>query len=119
MLKQGFGVGLVLVVGLVLRTSSVAFTQDKPARPERGERHPQIQGAMHALRNAERHLERAEHHFGGHRAKALELVKQAENELEAALAYAKANPEKGTKRAPGGTPAPGGGTPTMPAPKTQ
>ena len=57
MLKRGFGVGLVLVVGLVLGTSSVAFTQDKPARPERGERHPQIQGAMHALRNAERRSE--------------------------------------------------------------
>src|SRR5438445_6063730 len=108
-----------LVLGLVLGVSSLAFTQDKPARPERGERHPQIHAAMLATHVAARHLERAEHDFGCPRAQALELVKQAENELEAALAYAKANPEKGTKRAPGGTPAPGGGTPTMPAPKTQ
>ena len=80
---------------------------------------PFIFPGTRALNVAARHLERAEHDFGGHRAKALELVKQAENELEAALAYAKANPEKGARRAPGGTPAPGGGTPTMPAPKTQ
>ena len=118
MLKRRSAVA-ALVLGLVLGVSSLAFTQDKPARPERGERHPQIHAAMRALNVAARHLERAEHDFGGHRAKALELVKQAENELEAALAYAKANPEKGTRRAPGGTPATGGGTPTMPAPKTQ
>ena len=108
-----------LALGLVLGVGSLAFAEDKPARPQRGERHPQIHAAMRALNVAARHLERAEHDFGGHRAKALELVKQAENELEAALAYAKANPEKGTRPAPGGTPATGGGTPTTPTPKTQ
>ena len=35
-------------------------------------------------------IEKAEHHFGGHRAKALELVKQAEGELKQAVEYAKA-----------------------------
>jgi hypothetical protein len=109
-----------LALGLVLGVSSLAFTQDKPARPERGGgRHPHIHAAMRDLHRAARQLEEAEHDFGGHRAKALGLVKQAEQELEAALAYAKANPEKRTRPAPGGTPATGGGTPTTPAPKTQ
>ena len=118
MLKRRSAVA-ALVLGLVLGVSSLAFSQDKPARPERGERHPQIHAAMRALNVAARHLERAEHDFGGHRAKALELVKQAEQELDAALAYAKANPEKRTRPAPGGTPATGGGATTPPAPPKQ
>ena len=114
MMKQRSAVAVLLAVGLVLGGSSLAFTQDKPARPERGERgpHPQIHAAMRALNMAARHLEHAEHHFGGHRAKALELVKQAERELHEALAYAKAHPEE-TKK-PGAGPAPG---PMTPAPK--
>ena len=115
MLKRSVVLTVLLTFGLVLGASSLAFTQDKPARPERGERgpHPQINAAMRALNMAARHLEHAEHHFGGHRAKALELVKQAEKELHEALAYAKANPPKGA-------PAPGGAAPTpVPAPKKQ
>jgi hypothetical protein len=109
----------VLVLGLVLGASSLAFTQDKPAKPERGERHPQIHAAMRALNVAARHLEHAEHHFGGHRAKALELVKQAEGELRQALEYAKEHPEEGGKPAARRAPAPAGGATTTPAPKTQ
>jgi hypothetical protein len=103
---------VLLALGLVLGGSSLAFTQEKPGRPERGERHPQIHGAMRALNVAARHLERAEHDFGGHRAKALELVKQAEGELKEALEYAKAHPEMGGK--------PGASAPTTTQPpKTQ
>src|SRR5206468_3739453 len=98
----------VLALGLVLGASSLAFTQDKPPKPERGERHPQIHAAMRALNVAARHLEHAEHHFGGHRAKALELVKQA-------LEYAKEHPEEGGKPAARRAPAPAGGA----TPKTQ
>ena len=73
-----------LVLGVVLGVSSLGFTQEKPARPERGERHPQIHAAARALKVAARHLEHAAHDFGGHRAKALE--------------YAKAHPEMGGKK---------------------
>lgn len=68
----------------------------QPGPPHRrgGERHPQIRAAMHALMNAERHLEQAAHDFGGHRAKALELVKQAQEELKAAAEYARAHEGK-------------------------
>ena len=84
-----------LVLGLVLSLSSVAFTLDKPAKRERGERHPQIHGAMRALDVASRHLLQATHDYGGHRAQALELVRQAEAELRQALKYARAHPEIG------------------------
>ena len=94
MLKHRSAVA-VLVLSLALGVSSLAFTQDKPAKPERGERHPQIHAAMRALNGASRHLEHAAHDFGGHRAKALELVRQAEGELKQALEFAKAHPEMG------------------------
>ena len=45
MLKHRSAVA-VLALGLVLGVSSLAFTQDKPAKPERGERHPQIHAAL-------------------------------------------------------------------------
>ncbi len=57
-------------------------------------RHPQIHAAMRALQNAAGHLERAAHDYGGHRTRALELVRGAEAELQAALAYAAALPRK-------------------------
>ena len=52
-----------------------------------------------ALQHAENQLEKAEHHFGGHRAKALELAKQAEQELKEAVAWADAHPEEFRKGA--------------------
>ena len=63
-----------------------------------GEHHPQIRGAMHALKNAERHLEHAAHDFGGHRARALELIKQAEQELYAGLEYDRTHEKSGAKQ---------------------
>lgn len=96
-----------LIVGITLGLSSSALTV---------ERHPQIHAAARALRQAANHLEKAAHEYGGHRAKALELVKQAEQELKEALAYAKEHP---APRKPGTT---GQATPSaQPAPtgKTQ
>ena len=117
MLKRSVMVAIVLAIGAVFGFVSLAFTQSQPAT--RTGLH-QIHAAAKALEQAERHLERAEHHFGGHRAKALELVKQAEGELKQAVQFAKANPPAGGKPAkgtpPAGTPAPP--TSTTPAPAT-
>ena len=74
-----------LVAGFVLGAGTAVLS---------AERHPQIHAAMRALRNAENHLQRAAHVFGGHRAKALELVRAAQNELQQALAYADTHPRK-------------------------
>ena len=104
-----------LATGLLLGASTTALTQTTapPAqRPAAGGRHPHIAGAERALKHAERQLEEAAHHYGGHRAKALELVKQAEGELKQAVEYAKANPPAPSKPASTTTPA------TTPAPAT-
>jgi hypothetical protein len=53
----------------------------------RRERQPKMHGALTALRRAQRELEAAEHDKGGHREKALELVRSAISEVEAGIAY--------------------------------
>lgn len=117
MLKRSVVVAIVLGIGVMFGFVTLAFTQGSPAT--RTGLH-QIHAAAKALEQAERHLQRAEHHFGGHRAKALELVKQAEGELKQAVQFAKANPPAGGKPAkgtpPAGTPTPP--TTTSPAPAT-
>jgi len=89
MLKRSVIVAAVL--GLVLGLSTLAFTQERRPPTTRAGLH-QIHAAAKALEQAKRHLERAEHKFGGHRVKALDLVKQAEEEVKQAVEYAKANP---------------------------
>ena len=54
---------------------------------ERMEKHPEIEAAIHHLREAKRNLENARHDFGGHRVKALEHVNQALEECEHALHF--------------------------------
>jgi hypothetical protein len=79
-------------IGCVLGVGALASSQDtKPPTATRAGLH-KIYAASKALEDARRHLDRAEHNFGGHRAKALELVKQAEAELKEAVAYAKSTP---------------------------
>ena len=79
-------------IGCVFGVGTLASSQDKkPPTATRAGLH-KIYAAGKALEEAHRHLERAEHHFGGHRAKALELVKQAEAEVKEAVAFAKATP---------------------------
>ncbi len=84
-------VASALAIGFVLGLGTLAFTQEKKAPTTRAGLH-QIHAAGKSLEEAATHLERAEHHFGGHRAKALELVKQAQGEVKEAVEYAKANP---------------------------
>jgi hypothetical protein len=120
MLKQSVCVAVVLAIGcvLVLGLGTLASSQDKkPPTATRAGLH-QIHAAARALEQAHRHLERAEHHFGGHRVKALDLVKQAEAAVKEAVAFAKANPPEGSKPAPAATSAPGT-TPPAAAPATK
>src|SRR3989442_3182934 len=105
MLKQSVFVAVVLAIGCVLALGTLASSQDKkPPTATRAGLH-QIHAAARALEQAQRHLERAEHHFGGHRAKALDPVKPADGEVKEAGGVAKAKPPEGRKPAPAGTPA--------------
>ena len=114
MLKRSVIVASVLAIGFVLGFGTLAFTQEKKPTATRAGLHL-IHAAAKSLEDAEKHLQRAEHHFGGHRAKALELVKQASGELKQAMEFAKANPPSGAKAATGTTPA----TSAPPAPAKQ
>jgi hypothetical protein len=108
MLRRSVIIAGVLALGFVLGLGTQAFTQDKkPAEkkpPTTRSGLYRIHAAARSLEDAERHLKGAEQAFGGHREKALELVKQAESELKQAVEYAKANPP-----APAATPAPATG----------
>ncbi len=106
MLKRSVIVASVLAIGFVLGFGTLAFTQEKKPPATRAGLHL-IHAAAKSLEDAEKHLQRAEHHFGGHRVKALELVKQA-------VEYAKANPPAPSTGKPASTTAPA----ATPAPAT-
>jgi hypothetical protein len=93
--------GRLWISGAVVAAALIAtsVTAQTPAPPSQGEertrpgRHPHMQAAVRDLDRAEKQLEKAAHHYDGHRAKALELVKQAEKELQEGLKWAEAHPE--------------------------
>ena len=67
MLKRSVIVAGVLAIGFVLGFGTLAFTQDKkPAVPATRAGLYRIHAAAKSLEDAERHLQRSEHHFGGH-----------------------------------------------------
>ena len=51
------------------------------------EKHQKIHAAIHELREAHHYLKEAHHDFGGHRAKALELMDQTIHQLELCLKH--------------------------------
>jgi hypothetical protein len=69
---------LVLLVMVMLMIPTLA------ASPQR---QPNMEGALGHLRQAEASLAKAESNKGGHREKAMELIKQAESEVRAGMAY--------------------------------
>jgi uncharacterized membrane-anchored protein YhcB (DUF1043 family) len=71
---------VALAMGVVIGMAGTGWTQG---------RHPHIASAQKSLTAAERQLLEAVHHYGGHRAKALELTQQARVELRDALEYAR------------------------------
>jgi len=57
----------------------------KPEHREHREHHPELHKAMRKLRGAKADLEKADHDYAGHKAKAIGLIDQALEELKAAL----------------------------------
>lgn len=60
-----------------------AITAPVPPPP-----HPEIEDAMRLLNDAQGHLGKAAHDFGGHREKAMDHISKALEELRAGIAYA-------------------------------
>jgi hypothetical protein len=83
-----------LVTGLLLVIATVGYGQSQAPPKE----YPHIEAAMEALKKAASELESGGHNFGGHRVKALELVKQAQGQLREAIAWAKAHPSTPAKK---------------------
>jgi len=88
----------VLAAAPLARAQAPAAQTETPAQgqtaPRKPGRHPHVRRARRALEAAKRQLEQAAQDYGGHRAKALELVNQAIAEVDQALEYAKANAGK-------------------------
>ena len=116
MLKARYAAAVAAVI-LAAGTAASAFAADTTDVY-------QMRLALRSLHTTERHLTTAKQDFDGHRAKALDLVKQAEAEVQAALPP---RPPRTSKTAPPATPpaaaAPSTGSPstapatTTPAPK--
>jgi len=64
--------------------AAVAAPEVKPAHHEH-EKHPELRKALRKLRGAKQDLEKAAHDFGGHKAKALEAINTAIEEIKSAL----------------------------------
>jgi hypothetical protein len=71
----------------VMGGAGVLVSGSAEARAARRERQPKMHAALSALRRAQRDLEAAEHDKGGHREKALDLVRSAISEVEAGISY--------------------------------
>lgn len=77
--------GLLSVSVLVVFLAACAHP--RPAAADQ----PQMHAALQSLKDAERHLEKATTDKGGHRAKALELVRGAIAQVNRGIAYDRRN----------------------------
>jgi hypothetical protein len=77
--RIGILVGTVLL-GLTFGLASSGWTAER-------ERHPEIRAAQRDLASAKGHLQAAARDFGGHRAKAVALIDQAQEELRKAVEF--------------------------------
>ena len=71
----------VLAGALAIALALPAITSADAGNPQ-----PHMKAALSATRTAKRQLNKAAHNKGGHRAKALQLVTQAEAEIEKGIA---------------------------------
>ncbi len=94
----GLAVLAILVFALTLPVTAPAAPAPRHAQPvaaaanakpaaAAAQRHPEIRAAMEALRQAQNNLDRAEHHFGGHRTAAMKHINQAMHELDLCMKY--------------------------------
>ena len=84
---------LTCIALFVVAFGAPVFAQDK---------HPDINAALKSLEEAAKHLDKAGTGYGGNKAKAHKLIKDAEKELKDAIAFAdgdKSRAEKGASKA--------------------
>ena len=98
-MKSSIAVLAVLVLGIAMTVSGgfVLAQSSKVAQSSKPEAQPEMTAALNHLREAERDLETASHDKGGHRAKALEHVKQAISEVQQGIQYDNTHPDPNKK----------------------
>jgi len=75
---------IAAVAGLVLVIGGTSVSQIASAQANK-ENHPEMHRALRSLQRAKTELQKSNHDFHGHRAKAQELTQQAIDEVNAAL----------------------------------
>jgi hypothetical protein len=60
-----------------------------PVNPGEHEKHPALRHALREMRAAKKHLEEANHDFGGHRVEAIKALDEAIKQIEVALQFDK------------------------------
>lgn len=78
---RSWKVAVILVGGLLLAVVGIASIDHAAA-----EKQPQMHAALHNLKLAKNHLQKASHDKSGHRAKAIDHVNAAIAEVEAGIA---------------------------------
>ena len=74
----------VLALGMLLGLAASAGSAQRQRHPEP---QPHMREALEALRSAEHHLNEATGDKGGHRARAIQLVNQAEAEVQRGIQW--------------------------------
>lgn len=85
-LSVAMAVSSQVVVAQPQSTVAQASDQDRDDQA-RTQAQPKMSEALEHLREAEKALQQGSHDKGGHRVKALQLVKQAESEIQAGIEY--------------------------------
>ena len=88
MKRHSANILVTLVVALVLLVPRYGFSEDQP----------HMQEALRHLQAAAEELQKAEHDKGGHRAKALELTRQAIHHVNAGIHYDDAHRSKDERK---------------------
>jgi len=91
--KNAAGLAALIGFGALTFGSASPASAQAPLPPtvigrhgqHRGERHPELRRALRALERTETDLRRSARDFGGHREKAADLCRQAEQEIQQAL----------------------------------
>ena len=94
-MKQIFALATMLVLSLALTASSNLVAQSSAPRTEN---QPHMNAAVDHLQQAQKELEAGSSDKGGHRVKAIALVKQALDEVQRGIQYDNTHEEKGQPR---------------------
>lgn len=91
-MKQIFSLVALLVLGVVLTASSTFVVAASPT--PQAENQPHMNAALDHLRQAQKELEAGSSDKGGHRVKAIALVKQAMSEVQQGVQYDNTHTER-------------------------